>query len=76
MQNEIHKPSLKPIVRYTMANYIKVGDKAEVTPVDHPNHLPGHAVSNDGRPVWTSKVVSYDPKTGEFETNNTYYKPQ
>jgi len=65
----------KPTVHYDV-NYpaiIEVGYRAYIKPVDHPNHLPGHNVSNT-QLVYTSTVVSIDPH-GIFETLNTRYVP-
>lgn len=65
----------KPTVRYRdLGVPISVGRSAIVQPVDHPNHLEGHLVSN-AKPVKTSAVISYDEKTGVFETRNTVYSP-
>jgi hypothetical protein len=65
---------MKPTVRYMMEKhgYIRVGHSAIVTPLDHPNHLPGHFVSNL-ESVHTSTVLKYDKDTGRFETKNTIY---
>lgn len=65
----------KPIVHYkTVREGVKVGSSAILTPVDHPNHLPEHSVSNKGA-VFTSLVQAYDPSTGRIETENTIYVP-
>lgn len=63
----------KKIVHYNAQKpvYIRVGTSAFVTPIDHPD---SERVSNT-RPVQTSKVLSFDISTGEFETMNTLYKP-
>jgi len=50
---------------------ITVGSGAIVVPIDHPSDL----VSNT-KPVMTSKVISYDKKTGVFETLNSVYTPR
>lgn len=63
---------MKPIVHYKgLAFHIAVGRSATVFPVDHYNQ---ELVSNTTF-VHTSRVVSYDQKTGEFETQNTRYVP-
>lgn len=61
---------VKPVVQYlrNKAQFICVGFGARVQPIDHPSEL----VSNTSWIV-TSKVISYDIKTGEFETLNTKY---
>ncbi len=66
----------KPIVRYRtdLPCHIMLGLPAFVHPVDHPNHIEGHNVSNTTY-VLTSKVVGHDALTGEFETLNTRYAP-
>lgn len=63
---------MKPIVHYVTDNnpFIAVGKRVLVTPVDHPSPL----VSNT-KLVLTSEVLSYNQLNGEFETQNTYYKP-
>jgi hypothetical protein len=70
MQNT---PSTKKIVHYDRNKeiFIQVGYSAFVTPIDHPDseHVSNH------RTAQTSRVVSYDEATGEFETTNTLYKP-
>lgn len=71
------KPAEKPVVHYDRSPsmyWIQVGFSAHVTPLDHPNHLEGHRVTN-GLPIRTSTVLSYDEETGEFETQNTKYVP-
>lgn len=66
-------PSTKKIVHYNAQEPVEVyvGYAAFVTPIDHPD---AERVSNT-RPVQTSRVLSYDVSTGEFETMNTLYKP-
>jgi hypothetical protein len=44
-------------------------------PLNHPNHLEGHKVSNT-REVHISSVISWDEETGTIETQNTIYKPE
>jgi hypothetical protein len=62
----------KPVVGYTEATV--VGAICYLKPVDHPNHLEGHSVSNT-RVVRTSPVVASDLATGRIETRNTIYMP-
>lgn len=64
--------SIKPVVRYlkNKSQFISVGMGATVQPIDHPSEL----VSNTSW-IITSKVISYNIKTGEFETLNTKYVP-
>lgn len=66
----------KPTVHYKQLVSCREGESALVIGVsDHPNHLPGHKVSNTpDKPVWTSEVKSYDEATGRFETRNTIYE--
>ena len=63
---------MKQIVHYLNPPevYISVGCSALVCPVDHPDK---DNVSNIGY-VRTSEVLTYDPKSGDFETKNTLYK--
>ncbi len=65
----------KPIVEYDASKfvYISLGFSAEIWPLNHPN--PRGSVSNTTH-VRTSKVITHDEKTGEFETQNTIYKPR
>lgn len=67
---------MKPTVLYdnTQLVIIALGRGAVVKPIDHPNHLADHDVSNT-KHVLTSRVIKihYD---GSFETENTIYKPQ
>lgn len=44
-------------------------------PVNHPNHLDGHNVTNCNT-VRTSRVLSHDEATGRIETQNTIYMPE
>lgn len=64
---------VKKTVNYTPCKYdfIKVGQGAIVWPTNHPD---ADRVSNTA-PVRTSMVLQHDEKTGEFETENTLYKP-
>lgn len=64
----------KPAVRYAGKAEI-VGGHAWLYPLDHPNHLEGHDVSNQ-KLVRTSMVVSVDDQTGRIETKNTTYLPE
>ena len=65
---------LKSIVHYykNLMHDINLGGKAFIHPVDHPDT---ERVSNTTW-VFTSKVISHDPDTGEFETLNTKYVPK
>ena len=67
----------KPVVKYKLvegAPEIKVGHQALIHPLNHPNHLDGHYVSNES-PVWTSRVQSIlSELAGRFETRNTIYE--
>lgn len=62
----------KKVVHYIKWKYqrIIVGMPALVMPVDHYND---ELVSNTSY-VSTSKVISHNPETGEFETQNSIYK--
>lgn len=62
--------SLKPVVRYKPVGgtEIEVGYRARVIPLDHPSPL-----IDNGYYASTSPVLSYDPETGNFETQNTRY---
>lgn len=62
----------KPVVCYTEASLH--GTVCWLYPVDHPNHLEGHRVSNN-HPARTSPVVASDLTTGRIETRNTIYMP-
>lgn len=70
MQNT---PSTKKIVHYNRneETFIKVGLSAFITPIDHPDtdNVTNTMVAR------TSRVITYDASTGEFETVNTLYKP-
>lgn len=59
----------KPKVSYTSIIYLRKGDSAIVTPVDHPSPL----VSNQ-KAAWTSPVLAIN-QDGSFETENTLYIP-
>lgn len=70
---------MKPTVFYKKHKYNFIPEKgpASVLPIDHPNHLPGHQVSNKDW-VITSSVVQriVDNETKKvigFETQNTIY---
>ena len=62
----------KKVVHYVGPAKIQVGSAAWVTTIDHPG--PGVSNNPDGL-VTTTKVESYDPTTGIFETKNSIYKP-
>lgn len=67
---------LKPVVDCTMLTpeeHLTVGSPALVDPINHPNHLPGHNVSNT-HPVFTSKVVAISLAEKMIETRNTVYR--
>lgn len=66
---------MKPTVIYKKSpfNRIKVGHPAFIHPINHPNHLEDHAVSNTTF-VNTSKVINI--YQSGFETQNTIYKEQ
>lgn len=62
----------KKVVRYSQViGPIEVGYSVLVVPVDHPDE---ENVSNNV-PASTSRVVSYNEETEEFETMNTFYTP-
>lgn len=63
---------MKPVVRYReiAPGHVFVGLSATVIPLDHPN--PYGLVTNN-EIVHTSRVISYDKATGDFETMNTKY---
>jgi len=69
---DTYKLKLKSIVNYVPSedNYIKLGERAVVFPIDHTSRL----VSNN-KFVLTSPVVGFDPINGGFETINTIYRP-
>lgn len=58
----------KKIVKYLALHRCKLGERALVTPVNHPH-------TANGALAHTSGVLSYDPKTGHFETEGTQYRP-
>lgn len=68
----------KPVVRYREMYYVAIGHSAIVTPVDHPNHLKDHRISNT-QPVHTSRVMDIGAPNEYgcpvFETMNTRYVP-
>lgn len=59
---------MKPIVLYDIdqSSPVTIGISAYVQPLDHPN-------CSNTKLVKTSKVISYNPKTKDFETENTCY---
>lgn len=62
---------MKPIVHY-IGKAERCGARALLHPVDHPNHLEGHDVSNEHLAT-TSTVLSW---VGDrIETKNTIYVP-
>ena len=63
----------KPTVHYK-GKAQKFMLSAYLLPVDHPNHLVGHSVSNTEY-VTTSKVLNWNEETGVIETKNTIYVP-
>lgn len=65
---------MKPIVQYR-GEAVPFGGSALLFPVDHPNHLEGHDVSNT-KMATTSKVISWDESSGRIETQNTVYYPE
>ena len=67
-----HKQPTKATVHYRPSEWdtIKVGASATVFPVDHTSPW----VSNE-KVCFTSHVLWHDPETGEFETENSIYKP-
>jgi len=62
---------MKPIVHYC-GNAIAFYGRAILCPIDHPNHLDEHEVTNT-KEVITSPVISW--VNGTIETQNTIYKP-
>lgn len=62
---------MKPCVHYDLLVRCEAGERALVRPLDHPQRA---LVSNKSVAL-TSTVLSYDPQTGEFETENTRYRP-
>lgn len=64
---------IKPIVHYIINehNRIKLARRAVLQPIDHPSSL----VSNT-KLVLTSKVIMHNKDSGEFETENTIYRPR
>lgn len=62
---------MKPIVHY-VGPAVRYGNSALLHPVDHPNHLDGHDVSNT-TVARTSDVVSWEGD--RIETKNTIYMP-
>jgi len=63
---------VKPVVHYTFAREpIKVGGRAWLGPVF--DHHDQYLVPAGAPYVTTSRVVSYDEATGNFETMNTRY---
>jgi hypothetical protein len=77
MQQFLNNGGVKPVVHYRPDYYQFIpkepGQRAMVYPVDHPNHLPVHCVSNE-KMCFTSTVIRVG-ENGEFETLNTIYRP-
>ena len=63
----------KQVVHYRAGSAfnVHVGQRASVIPLDHPDTV----LVENGYTATTSRVVSYDANTGEFETLNSLYKP-
>lgn len=66
-------PLNKPVVFYK-GKATPFMDRAVLFPVNHPNHLDGHEVSNTHQVV-TSRVLAWSLTTGCIETQNTIYTP-
>lgn len=64
----------KPVVFYK-GKAIPYFNRAILFPVNHPNHLEGHDVSNTHE-VITSPVLNWSLTTGCIETANTIYTPE
>lgn len=64
-------PSPKQPVRYRALHYCKVGERALVETVNHPDYKSVRSLE----PAATSVVVAFDPATGVFETQNSVYTP-
>jgi len=64
---------MKLLVQYDPLKnvFIKVGERAVICPIDHQSRYVCNYL-----PVITTKVISYDVVTGEFETMNTRYIPK
>jgi hypothetical protein len=65
---EIATPRQKKLVHYHMLRACRVGDRAFVWPIDHPE-IP---VGTYGK---TTVVQMFNPLTGVAETANTRYEP-
>lgn len=65
----------KPIVHYRGKAQPWHSNTALLFPIDHPNHKPGHSISNN-HIARTSSIVEWDRKTGRIETLNTIYVPE
>jgi hypothetical protein len=65
----------KPTVLYKDLVSAEVGYRAILYPINHPNHLNGHQVTNL-KYVLTSVVKEYDPVSGRIETENSIYFPE
>lgn len=64
---------MKPIVNCELVLLPLIGSRCFVIPKNHPNHLPGHGVSNKSVAM-TSFVVSINEELQQFETENTIYQ--
>lgn len=64
----------KPVVFYR-GKAIPFLDRALLYPVNHPNHLEGHEVTNR-KQVITSRIINWSLTTGCIETANTIYTPE
>lgn len=62
---------VKQKVRYRALHYCKVGERALVEPVNHPNYRAVRSLV----PSMTSEVLKFEESTGCFETRNTVYEP-
>ena len=65
----------KPIVHYRGEAQPYYANTAILVPLDHPNHKPGHSISNN-HIARTSSIVNWNHETGRIETLNTIYVPE
>lgn len=63
------KSSDKALVAYSQLSYCEIGERAIVIPLNHWNTL----MVENGQPATTSRVISYNEKTGVFETFYSIY---
>ena len=61
----------KQAVRYRALHYCKVGERALVETVNHPDYKSVRSLE----PAATSVVIKFDPLSGVFETQNSVYTP-